>query len=244
LEWFVTPSLNLLVGLEVKDMARLTATARLQGQPDDEKNIPSFISVNARSNYLQLSMPLILAQYRAGDMTEFLLVRAIASAFSGNLRPNFFHNNFGRVIPVGNLFLRHPAASPWVARTVWKHHIVNSMPWALEWSGVMCVYAHLQEGAQWRETWWHRRGGFLKDPSVGERDYKCCSGKRVPLLRYFGNLKTLNAKNCASMDLASLSADQRGAFNITDDMVSGKEQLNWLVRDTVALSYTGPEAEV
>ena len=179
--------------------------------------------MRTKNNDLQLSEPLVLEQYRGRHWVENILVNAVIKAFDGYLPPEFFHDIFGRVIPLTLHRFYHPANMA-AARKQWKDQIVRAMPDALRWSGLMCVHANL-----WRQCWWDKMAGFEKDRQVAAWHYDDLeAGPKVLMTRDFSGV--YERKNPAYFDLAGLSLAQRKAFNITTAMVRGKERPWWRIR--------------
>lgn len=121
--------------------------------------------MRARSNYLLMSEPMVLAPYRARNWIENKLVDAIIRALRGYLPTEFFHDIFGRVIPLSRGVLqkaraRHPASVA-ALRAEWKDKFVKVMPDALRWSGLLYLHADRR-----RKLWWLGAPGFKVDRKV------------------------------------------------------------------------------
>lgn len=194
---------------------------RTQRQPQNTQD--SIFIVRMKSNYLELSEPLVLNQYRGKHWVQNILVNAVIKAFDGYLPPEFFHDIFGRVIPLHLHGVRHPDNMA-KAKQEWKNEIVAVMPDALRWSGLLCVYANLK-----RQGWWERMARFEKYGQFEARHYhKLKAGSKVLMLRVLPGV--YERKNPARLDLSRLSLGQRIAFDITTAMVRGEERPWWRVR--------------
>ncbi|KAG6357553.1 hypothetical protein INS49_013430 [Diaporthe citri] len=114
-------------------------------QKENKAAMPPFVGERTRSNYLQLSEAMVLAPYREDDWVQRILYTAVLNTFNEHLPPSFFHDIFGRVIPLDDKPLKDTRLPGEVAgtRRQWKDQFVELIPDALQWSGLMCVQAEI-----------------------------------------------------------------------------------------------------
>lgn len=161
---------------------------------------------------------------------ENILLNAVYQAFDGYLPPRFFHDIFGRVIPVDSDTLekekaQDPAKAAEVRRE-WKDKIVDVVPDALQWSGVLFFNADMRE---W--TWWYYGVdcSHLVDCTFSDDD------------DYSKTLTFQDSKESRpsrEISLFKLSRAQRKVFNITHTMVGGMDSPSWQVRTYPREAFT------
>lgn len=207
---------------------RLTPKMHSQHQPENKKAIPPCTGDRTKFNYLQLSEPVVLSKYLPGLWVEGILVTAVIKAFEGHLPAAFFHDIFGRVIPLDEKTMsntRNPAEVA-AARRQWKDQIIEYIPFALQWSGLMCVHAYVHT-----EHWWRHSVGFRRDMDIAvwpAHDPR--SGPYMLMLRHFEWV--INVFTSRETPLHRLSKAQRELFKITPYHVGGMELVWWKVRLT------------
>lgn len=167
-----------------------------------------------------MSDPIVIDRYRGTHWIENILINAVLRAFYGYLPPEFFHDIFGRVIPLDSDTLNNaqdPVRAAEVRRE-WKDRIVGVVPDALQWSGVLFIKSDMRE---WR-WWWPRTQWRHFDGSpFGDSD-------RVFMVMTFQDSK--ESRPSREISLSKLSRAQRKVFNITHTMVGGMDSPSWQVR--------------
>lgn len=181
---------------------------------------PPFVGTCARINCLHLHEPIVLAPYRGIHWIENILINAVIKAFDGHLPPAFFHDIFGRVIPLDSDTLEKEKAQddPDKAAEVrreWRDRIVEIVPDALQWSGVFFMYGNIR---RWR--WWFPRSEFRKR--------KISPNDKVFMWVYLGT--QVERKPSRAVNLYKLTRAQRKMLNITPYMVGGMDLPSWWVR--------------
>lgn len=167
-----------------------------------------------------MSDPIVIDWYRGMHWIENILLNAVFQAFCGYMPPEFFHDIFGRVIPLDSDTLndaQDPARAAEVRRE-WKDKIVGVVPDALQWSGVLFFNADMRE---WR--WWYRGTQWCHWDGSPFSD-----GDRVFGMMTFQDLK--ESRPSREISLFKLSRAQRKVFNITHTMVGGTDSPSWQVR--------------
>lgn len=166
---------------------------------------------------------------------ENILLNAVFQAFHGYLPPRFFHDIFGRVIPVDSDTLekekaQDPAKTADEVRREWKDKIVEVVPDALQWSGVLFFNADMQE---W--TWWyygvdcsHLVGCTFSDNDKCSITMTFQDNDKCSMTITFQDLK--ESRPSREISLFKLSRAQRKVFNITHTMVGGTDSPSWQVR--------------
>lgn len=202
---------------------RLTTTSHSQKQPENTKNHPPWVGLRTQTNYIQVSDPFVIDWYRGMHWIESILLNAVYHAFYGYLEPEFFHDIFGRVIPLDSDTVEKekvqgdPAKAAEVRRE-WKDKIVEVIPDALQWSGVLFFNADMRE---W--TWWYHEidCDSLEDCTFSDNG-KCFKTMTFPDVK--------ERRPSREISLFRLTRAQRKVFNITPTMVGGTDSPSWQVR--------------
>lgn len=174
-----------------------------------------------------MTEPVVHAKYRHAHWIEDILIKAVIEAFDTYRPPEFFHDIFGRVVPLNRDDLpdtRDPVRVAEVRRE-WRDQIVSVVPEALQWSGLMGVHADVR-----RQEWWGREASFRRNwaVKVRESDDKPPTSGRILMLRSFE--KVVERRTSREVSLFKLSRAQREVFSITPTMVGGMDLPSWSVR--------------
>lgn len=170
-----------------------------------------------------MSDPIVIDWYRGMHWVENILINAVVLAFCGHLPPQLFHDIFGRVIPLDSDTLekekaREDPAKAAEVRRAWKDKIVEVVPDALQWSGILFINADMRE---W--TWWyHERQWSHPDGRPFSDSDKAFMAIRVSDWR--------ESRPSREISLFRLTRAQRKFLNITPTMVGGMDLPSWQVR--------------
>lgn len=168
---------------------------------------------------------LVLAPYRDKEWVQRILVSAALNTFNEYLPPSFFHDIFGRVIPLDEETLintRHPAEVAAVRRE-WRDQFVKFIPEALQWSGLLCVQTQIKS-----YQWWSDVAEFEIDMITGM--WPAPDGKPHPYILMLRRFESVEEETPLTVILHRLSKVQQKLFNILPVHVGGMTTLKWKVR--------------